>query len=373
MKASMKKRILIFALFSAWTASALAQDDYFKFAQKAYENKDYELCLISLKGSPLAGEGQGLELEKLCRAGDVAAAVSTSTSTTPLEPAALVTAKPYSLFAKGRVGKSDNINQAASPVEKSNFALGVGGEYTLKKVVEFGLGASYDYFEVFDTKNSAGTVFSVFAPLGFVSGPHQFSMNAFYNTNTADETTIYNERGVSVGYYLRIKNFLFNIANTYSERQHQAEVQAYQTGLYNSLQFNVIGNFDKLALGLGVNSDRNESGDMPFGTMRILPLRHEARGYTLTAAYNFNDTSKLTARYKKADLDFNNIGGNYFIKRKDNIQNTSLTYLHVFNPLVTAFAQVSRTNNSSTFDKAELLDKNYSENLASVGFTVYSE
>lgn len=366
----MKKLILISGLLSAWTMSSFAQDDYFKFAQKAYESQDYELCLISLKGSPLASEAQGLELEKLCRAGEPSAV---STATSPVLPKALVTIKPYSLFAKGRVGKSDNINQAASPVEKSNFALGVGGEYTLKKVVEFGLGASYDYFELFDTKDSAGTTLSVFAPLGFVSDPHQISLNAFYNINTAGDVKTYNERGISAGYYLHVDRYVFNIANTYSERQHQAEVQAYQTGLYNSLQLNVIGNFNKLALGLGTNSDRNESGDMPFGTMRILPLRHEAKGYTVTAAYNFNDTSKLTARFRKADLDFNNIGGNFSTKRKDTIQSNSLTYLHVFNPRVSAYAQQTYTKNESTFDKRELLDKNYSESLTSVGFTVYSE
>lgn len=333
-------------------------DPYFEMATSAFSAQNYELCLLSLNDSLVGDTPKGQEMERKCREALAGAGADHALGSD---------ARRWQLFASARLAYTDNAVQANSGRQsKLTYYASLGGEYIWDYLVDFGLGASYEHYDIMDLSGAKNESLTVYAPLGYGWGRNQLQGQLFYNLNRVDGDDATSETGVSAGYSYSPDNWLLGLSGYWSERTSLDALSDYKAGPSSSYNLNVIRFLDRLSLGLTAGVSENRGGDIPVGAT-FLPNASKSVNYSLNASYAFTLAQKLSGKVSRSDVDFMNVYSANGTDRRDELTQVSLTYLYSFYQGLNAYLQQTHTVNDSNYGDAEVVNKNYTENSTAVG------
>ena len=339
-------------------------DEFLDNARAAYADQNYELCTAELEESVLADTAKGKELAQQCKAGLVA-------EETPVAPPTVVAAPDRKrIWFYARYSQTDNVYQEkTNTLGKALYSYQLGAEYIKAAAVDFGLGVTYDYSNAVDLTFFKDELYSVYVPLFYRDGNSRYAGQAFYNQSKNNDVDAFSESGAYASYFYTAEKYMAGIIGTASNKQALDNAFEYRKGSYTNLRLvasRFMGAFTLTGI-LGI--EENLSGDQPAG-VSFIPFAHKALRYSAAGAYDVTDKDKLTLRGSIAKRDYQKVISANGTDRDDTWSNYSLTYQHVFNRNVKAYLQQSYTMNDSNFGNAELINKNFTENISTLGLSL---
>lgn len=339
-------------------------DEFLDNAKAAFADQNYELCLVELEESVLADTAKGKELTQQCKT-----AMQTEEGTAAT---VVVTAAPdrKKIWLDARYSQTDNAYQEnTNTLAKALYSYQLGAEYVKAAAIDFGLGVTYDYSNAVDLTFFKDEVYGVYAPFFYRDGANRYAAEVFYNLSKNNDTDAYSEHGFYASYFYAGENYLAGIVGTASNKVALNTTFDYRKGSYTNVRLIATRYIGKLSLTGTVGVEDNLSGNQPIGT-GFIPFAHKALRYGAAAAYDLTDKDKLTLRGNAAKRDYLDVISVNKTDRDDTYTNVSLTYQHVFNHNVKAWLQQTQTKNDSNFGNAELINKNYTENISTLGLSL---
>lgn len=340
-------------------------DEYLENAKAAYNDENYELCLLELEESVLTDTASGKEVLKQCQAG--MAKEGTVTSEVVVEK--LPNRKRIWLDMKYM--HTDNAYQENSFLyDRYLWEVEVGGEYIWANTVDYGIGASYQVSDAIDLPNFKDELLSVYVPLYYRVNNHRWNAQAFYNQSKFDGDDAWSQTGAFLNYFYSSGDNVFGLVGSASQRESLDTAFDYKTGPFTSARALYTRYIDAFTLSAYVGADENRAGSQPVGT-GLIPFGNRATRAGVSVAYDFNEmVSRLTLKGSTAQKDYLDVVSANGTDREDTQKVISLTYLHKFNKNVKAFLEHSHTQNDSNYDNAEVINKNYTENLTTLGLSL---
>lgn len=339
-------------------------DVYYANAEAALADKNYELCLLELEDSVLTDTEKGKDLANRCRAAIEGESNKVVLVKSPIE-------SRYEVYFNARLMHSDNIfGEANNVVGKYLYSFNLGGEYVFKDVVDYGIRASYYHANAVDQGNFKDEFINVGVPFYYSKGNDRYSANIYYDHAKANGRDAFAGLGLLVNYFHNEGPYTFGFIGSASNKNSLSNNFDYRTGYYSVARLLATKRIDELTLNAYVGYDQNLAGDEPIAGSRYLPYGHKATRYGIGSLYDLNKESKVVFRANFANRDYTNKAPDSSINRKDGEANFTLAYEYMFNKNVTGFVQQSYTKNDSNYDNSQSVNKNYIENMTTLGVSL---
>lgn len=338
-------------------------DEYYENAVKAAADENYELCLLEMDESVLTDTRKGKELVTKCNLalkGEIPAPVV----------AAQVTLKNYyyNVFLDAHISQTNNIYQEnTNTVSKMTYFTEIGGEYVLRNKIDYGIGFAYNHYNAVDLGRFKDETATVTVPLYYKSDKNFFNAKAFYSLNKYQAEDSYSDTGLSLSYSYLESKYLLGFYGSSTKKTSINTIFDYKAGTYNAARFIASRFKDEFTVSALAGFEQNQSGDQPWGAF-VLPYANKVMSYGLSLSYDLSKAGKLSLRSGFANKDYTNrISTNF---RKDQTATYVLAYQHVFNKNVKAYLQQSLIKNTSNYEASEFINRNYNENLTTLGVSL---
>lgn len=340
-------------------------DEYLENAKAAYADQNYELCLLELEESVLSDTSSGKELVNQCKTG----MAKEDTATTEVVVEKLPNRKRIWLDAKYM--HTDNAYQENSfKFERYLYEVEVGAEYLWANTVDFGIGASYQVSDAIDLPNFKDELLNVYIPLYYRANNHRYNAQIFYNHDKYNGDDAWSQSGAFANYFYSKGDNVFGLVGAASQRQSLKTSFDYKAGPFSSARALYTRYIDAWTLSVYVGADENRAGSQSVGT-GLLPFGNRAVRGGASVAFNFNESvSRLTLRGSTAQKDYFDVVSPNGTDREDTQKIVSLAYSHKFNKNVRAWLEHAHTQNDSNYDNTEVINKNYTENLTTLGLSL---
>ncbi len=342
-------------------------DEYYENAVKATTDENYELCLLEMDESVLTDTKKGKELVTKCTL-----ALKTG------EPVTETTAQApkkyyYNLYLDAHVSQTDNIYQEVSnQIKKMTYFAEVGGEVLMRNYIDYGIGFFYNHYNAIDLPRFKDETYNVHIPFYFRSDKNRVAAQVFYNLSKYEGENSYSDFGLGVNYSYTEDKYLLGFYGSTLKRTSLNSAFDYKAGTNNSARFVASRFIDQLTVSAIFGFEQALTGDQPWG-ITTLPYANKTSTYGLNLSYDFNKVSILSLRGAAAQKDYTNLLAPNFTDRADKTTSATLVYQHVFNDNVKAYLQQSMVKNVSNFAvPAELIDRNYTENITTLGLSLLS-
>lgn len=336
-------------------------DEFYENAKLAAADGNYELCLLEMDESVLTDTRKGRELVTMCNL-----ALKGEES----GPTAQTAAKNYyyNLFLDAHISQTDNVYQENSnKITKMTYFTEVGGEYVLRNKVDYGIGFSYDHYNAIDLGRFKDETYSVIVPLYYKADKKIFNAKAFYNLNKYQAADSYSDAGMAISYSYLESKYLLGFYGSSTKKTSLNTTFDYKAGTYNFARVIASRFINEFTVSALAGYEQNMSGDQPWGAF-VLPYANKIMNYGLNVSYDLNKISKFSLRSNFANKDYTNKISTIF--REDKTASYVLAYHHVFNKNVKAYLQQSLIKNTSSYEAAEFINRNYDENLTTLGISL---
>ena len=340
------------------TALEAGTDSNLENAKMAERETSYELCLLELEESLFSDTQAGRELSTLCL--------------NEMYGRRRVPRDTYfKLYLDSQASQSDNIYERENNVAtKSIYFAEFGGEYLHKNFIDWGLGASYNYLNGIDIPNMKRETFNVTVPL-YLRGPgYSIGLSPFYELTKLVAVDNYSAAGADFHFTIsERKNYVYGLLGKAENRVSLAQSSDYKAGSYGLGKIFYTKYFGDFNINANVSYENTATGDEPLGPF-LIPAANITKTYGLGLSYDFNETSSLNVRGSFSEKDFSHIVSLIGTERKDRTRRWAATYYYKFNEFVRTFLQYSQIHNESTYDASEIFNRNFKENLTSLGFSI---
>ena len=338
-------------------------DEYFENAKVAVADGNFELCLLEMNESVLTDTKKGKELVTTC---------NLAIKNEPPPPVAAVqTALKdyyYNIFLDVHLSQTDNIYQEnTNVVSKLTYFTEVGGEYVLRNKIDYGIGFAYNHYNAVDLGRFKDETATVFVPLYYRSDKNFFNGKAFYGLNKYQAEDSYSDAGLSLSYSYLESKYLLGFYGSSIKRTSLNTIFNYKAGTYNTARFIASRFISEFTVSALAGYEQNQSGDQPWG-INVLPYANKVMSYGLSLSYDLTKEGVLSLRSAYANKDFTNKISTIF--REDKTATYVLAYQHTFNKNVKAYLQQSLVKNTSSYAASEFINKNYNENLTTLGISL---
>jgi tetratricopeptide (TPR) repeat protein len=339
-------------------------DEYFKNAQDAYIEGNFELCLLELEMSALTDTPKGVDLTTKCKN-----ALATQEKE---EPTVIVEAKKYvtEFYMDARLSQSDNVYQVANDTKTNGtYSVYANGQARWVAPVEFGLGAKYNVYDVFDLKPFRDEMMGVFLPIVYKTQNQRVFADVSYESSKFDEKASYTGTGGSITYLHLISNYTLGVILSDQSVKSESTIFDYKAGRYQAMRYLVTRYDGRFSANLTIGFEDNDTNDQNWGTF-VLPMSNKAVKYSTRLAYNLFDNQEISFRGLFADYTFkNNLAANG-IGRADRFTSLMLRYNYMWTNVISTYLSASTNKNDSTYGDTQGINRNYTENLLSLGLTV---
>jgi tetratricopeptide (TPR) repeat protein len=339
-------------------------DEYMENAKAALADENYELCLLELEESVLSDTKAGKDITGKCQAG-------MTTEERPTEVAGQRSPNRYRVWLDSEISHTDNAYQENfNQFSRYLYDVELGGEYVWANTVDYGIGASYKYSNANDLPDFKDELWSAWIPFFYRNNNNRISGQLFYNLDKYEGAEAWSQAGAVGNYFYTTDSYSVGVVAAASTRTALDSVFDYKKGPFTSGRLIASKFVNSWTLSAYVGADKNDAGSQPLGT-GLLPFGNEAVRYGASVAVDFNEmVSRLTLRGNGARKDYIEVVSPNGTDRVDNTSTLSLTYLHKFNKNVRAWLEQSYTKNDSTYDSNEVINKNYTENLTTLGLSL---
>ncbi len=340
-------------------------DEYLDNAKAAYADENYELCLLELEESVLTDTNGGKEVLNQCKAG--MAKEDSATSETVVEKLP----NRHRLWLDAKYMHTDNAYQEDSnKFDRYLYEVEVGGEYIWANTVDFGIGASYQVSDAVDLPNYKDELLNVYIPLYYRVSNHRYNAQLFYNHDKYNGDDAWSQSGAFANYFYTTGDNVLGFVVAASQRNSLATAFDYKAGPFASVRALYTRYINAVTLSAYVGADENRAGSQSLGT-GLLPFGNRSTRAGASIAYDFNEmVSRLTLKGSTAQKDYLDLVSANGTDREDTQNVISLTYLHKFNKNVKAWLEHAHTQNNSNYDNLEVINKNYTENLTTLGLSL---
>ena len=341
------------------TALEAGTDPNFESAITAERDRNYELCLLELQESLFSDTQMGRELSTLC--------LNEMYGRRPIPRDDTY----YKLYFDSQVNQSDNIYaRAANVTTKSIYFLEAGGEFLYRSVFDFGLGASYNYLNGIDIPNMKRETYNVSLPVYFKRSGVSIGLTPFYEHTKAVAVDQYSAGGANFHITLsERRNFAFGFLGKAEKRVSLDQNYDYKAGDYGFGKLFYTKYFGDLNVNANVSFESTATGDEPVGPF-FIPVANETVTYGLGLGYDFNEVSSLNLRGSLSKKDFSHVVSPLGTDRKDFTRRWTATYYIKINQFVRTFLQYSQVRNDSNYDGSEIINRNFKENMTSLGLSM---
>lgn len=343
-------------------------DEYYENAVKATADENYELCLLEMDESVLTDTRKGKELVTKC-------ALALKSGEPVFETAAPKTLPPYyhNLYLDMHVSQTDNIYQEnINQIKKMTYFAEFGGQFLIRNYIDTGIGFFYNHFNAIDLARFKDETFNVHVPFYFRSGKNRVSAQVFYNLSKYEGADSYSDAGLGLNYSYNEEKYQLGLYGSTLKRTSLNTAFDYKAGTNNSVRFVASRFINQLTVSAIAGYEQVFSGDQPWGAT-VLPYANKTSRLGLNLSYDFNKISILNLRSAYAVKDYANRLAPNFTDRDDKTTSVTLAYQHVFSNKVRAYLQQTMQKNTSNFAiPAELIDRNYTENITTLGLSLQS-
>ena len=339
-------------------------DEHYENAKLAAAQENYELCLLEINQSVLTDTNSGRELITKCIV-EIKRTLSKDASQI------FDNSAYYKLYFDSAISQSDNIYQRnKNPLTGIYYSAEFGSEYLIRDKIDFGLGFNYNQTNSANIDRFKIESFRLNIPTYYRISADYFGASPFYELNRSVDLDSYSDAGISLFYsHLDKKNYRLGVQGTFGKRTSLSSAFDYKTGAVNSVRFFVSRFLGNLSILGSLTYDQNHSGDIKMGLFQV-PYSNDAMTYSLEAAYDFDRFSVLKLKYILADKDFVHIVSPNNTDRQDKIIRAIFTYHYAFSKNFKAFLQRSLVDGNSNYDVNEIINKNFSENVTLIGFSL---
>jgi len=339
-------------------------DEYMENAKAALADENYELCLLELNESVLSDTKAGKEVTGKCQVG----------MTTEEKTSEVVVEKipnRYRVWLDSEISHTDNAYQENfNQYARYLYDTELGGEYVWASKVDYGIGASYKYSNAIDLPDFKDELWSVWIPFFYRANNSRYSAQLFYNLSKYEGGEAWSQTGAYANYFYTTDQYSVGVALAAAQKTSLETLFDYKKGPFTSARLIATRSINAWTVGGYVGSDKNDAGSQPVGT-GLLPFGNTALRYGASLALDFNEmVSRLTLKGYGAHKDYIDMVSPNGTDRVDNTSTLSLTYLHKFNKNIRAWLEQSHTNNTSTYDNNEVINKNYSETMTTLGLSL---
>ncbi|MCC2678571.1 MAG: Anaphase-promoting complex, cyclosome, subunit 3 [Pseudobdellovibrio sp.] len=340
-------------------------DEYLDNAKAAYADENYELCLLELEESVLTDTASGKEVLNQCKAGIAKEDSVTSEVVVEKLP------NRKRLWVDAKYMHTDNAYQENSfQFDRYLYEVEVGGEYIWANTVDVGIGASYQVSDAIDLPNFKDELLNVYVPLYYRVNNHRWNGQIFYNHDKYNGDDAWSQSGAFANYFYTTGDNVLGLVAAASQRNSLTTAFDYKSGPFSSARALYTRYINAWTLSAYLGADENRAGAQPVGT-GLLPYGNKAVRAGASIAYDFNElVSRLTLKGSTAQKDYLDVVSVNGTDREDTQKVISVTYLHKFNKNVRAWLEHAHTQNDSNYDNAEVINKNYTENLTTLGLSL---
>ena len=342
-------------------------DEYYENAKLAYTDENYELCLLEMDESVLTDTRKGRELVTKCTLGLRAEAVEEKPEVE------VVKGHYYNLYLDTHLSQTDNIYQETkNKLKKLTYFTEIGGEFILRNYIDTGVGFFYNQFNALDLARFKDETYNIHIPLYFRLNKNKFSGEIFYNLNKFDTADAYSDTGLGLNYSYNEDKYLLGFYGSTLSRTSLNQNFNYKAGTYNVARVMGSRYINEFTLSANAGYEQVISGDQPWGST-ILPYANKTVSYGLLLSYDLNKASKISLRTNLALKDYSHKLSSNNIYRDDKTTSFILAYQHAFTNNIKAYIQQSMIKNISNYESpAELIDRNYTENITTLGLSLLS-
>lgn len=341
-------------------------DEYMENAKLALNDENFELCLLELEESVMTDTKAGKALMAQCKSGVA------NTSTSESESVVETLPNRWKVWLDTSISHSDNVYQeATNKYARYLYNAEVGAEYVWTNKIDVGIGASYEYSDANDLPNFRDETLTAYIPIFWRRDANRINAQLFYSNNKFDGTEAWSETGAFLNYFYSQEKYVIGLIGTATEKKSIDSAYDYKNGPFTSARLTGSRFIDAYTLSAYIGMDESRSGAQPIGGTDLLPNGYKANRIGASAAYDFNQKiSRLTLRLASSQKDYLDVVSLNGTDRKDTTNTATLSYQHRFNPYVKAYLEQSYIKNDSNYDVTEVIDKNYTENLTTLGLSL---
>lgn len=328
-------------------------------ARAAEKEGNYELCLLEMEESILTDTRKGKELSTLC--------MNELYGRRPIERGDTY----YKLYLDSQYTQTDNLYQTKDDVlSKAVYNVDVGGEYLWRAPIDYGLGLNYNYFNGVDVPNLKREIYTASIPLYVQNRGYSFGFKPYYEHNKITDNDFYSASGVEFHTTASERqDFVVGIVGKAEKRTNLNPDYETRAGDYGYLRFfwtKFVGDFNFNA---NVTAESTATGDQPLGPF-LVPAANKAMMYGLGLSYDITDALSANIRGVYTERDYTHVVSPLGTDRKDFNRRLSAALFYRFNRNFRTFLQFSQGENVSNYDNNEILNRNYKENISSLGVSV---
>ncbi|MGZ3727532.1 MAG: tetratricopeptide repeat protein [Pseudobdellovibrio sp.] len=344
------------------------KDEYLTNANDAFADENYELCMLEMDESVFTDTPAGKELVKKCKDGMLAE------GPLPTVPAVETPrlANHLDLWFNTRIDHTDNVyEEGTNTVSKYLYDINFGGEYVFRNKVDYGIGLTYDHSNAVDLGNFKDEMYTVYVPLYYRSGDSRYSGEIFYNQDKSNGSDAWSEAGALLNYFYSKETYSVGLIVNASRRTSLTSAFDYKTGPFTSARLLGSRYIGSWTLKAYVGADQDLAGDQPVGT-GLLPYANKSIRYGLGADYDINDKNRIGLKGSAVNRDYLDVVSANNTDRADTTTTLTLGYQYKFNKNVKVFLEQSAIKNDSNYGIKEIVSKDYTENVTTLGLNLVS-
>lgn len=334
-------------------------DSNYSNAMAAEKEGNYELCLLELEESILTDTRRGKELSTLC--------MNELYGRRTEEPGSTY----YKLFLDSQLSLTDNIYQTFdNKLAKSIYLVDVGGEYLLRSFIDFGLGLNYSYFNGVDVPNLKRETYTASIPMYVKNRSYSFGLSPYYEQTKITDNNYYSASGGEFHTTVSERNdYVLGLVGKAEKRTAMNPEYELRSGDYGFLKFFLTEYFGDFSINGNVAIESTATGDQELGPF-LVPVANKNMMYGLGFSYDFTDSLSFNLRGLYSEKDFTHVVSPLGTDRRDFNRRASAALFYRFNRNFRTFLQYSQAENISNYDDNEIINRNYKENVSSLGISV---
>ncbi len=338
-------------------------DESLTEALQAYSDADYEYCIETLVDSLYADHPRGIQLMNLCQK-EINLEKNEKIKNEKIK--IVKNSHEIYIYADLNGGVNNNIYTSAIPTTSAGIVQAtLGFEYLYKTSFDIGLGANYDYNNVPSIADYQDTYINSYIPLNFYFDNADLSTELYFNVTRSNSVNSYSQKGGNLSYIYHLTKVDLGATVDYSQRKSAIASYDYVNGSYSSLRFDLTYDQNPLKFNLFGSYTLNQSQDIVL-TGGTLPYANRAIDTGILGSYKVTSNLKLVGFVSMSRKDYTNQYTT--ISRNDQTQLAKIKIDYRISENAKIYLENERTTNKSSYDKTQVSDKNYVENITRLGF-----
>lgn len=341
-------------------------DDIFLEAKAAFEEEDYEGCVESIKDSLLSDHPTGIQLLEKCK----------NKITEASSPAPVIAQKESSkIYISARLnGSSSNNAYLTNSATTRRFSLeaAFAAEYLYSaESSDFGAGITYESSASGSGSTSSSRTIDgresqtmLYAPYTKYFSNQEISAEPYYSATTVDSISAYYQQGLSLNYIYNWSDYNFSFSPELSRKIARNTTYAYMEGTYSSMKAALSYEKESTKASLYINPSLSATADESV-TGGTIPYANRAIDVGATMAQWLGQSYKISAVFSSSKKNYTNKYSSIY--REDQTRYFKIQGLYKSTANTKVYIESANTTNVSNYDNTQLVNKNYTENVISLG------